>query len=74
MGWTALTYWIAWALSHSVCWQQIRFLLGVVTLNYYVPGVIVKPHWQILISLILATIAGLIFRNLVANEGGGRAL
>ena len=74
MGWTALIYWIAWASSHSVCRQQIRFLLGVVTLNYYVPGVKVKPHWQILISLILATITGLIFRNLAANEGGGRAL
>ncbi|MDB4420369.1 cation:dicarboxylase symporter family transporter, partial [Akkermansiaceae bacterium] len=31
----------------------------------------VKPHWQILISLILATITGLIFRNLAANGGGG---
>ena len=29
----------------------------------------VKPHWQILSSLILATITGLIFRNLVANGG-----
>ncbi|HCQ80484.1 MAG TPA: dicarboxylate/amino acid:cation symporter, partial [Verrucomicrobiales bacterium] len=29
----------------------------------------VKPHWQILSSLILATITGLIFRNLAANGG-----
>ena len=30
----------------------------------------IKPHWQILVSLILATITGLIFRNVAANGGG----
>lgn len=56
---------------YRVCRQQILFLLGVVTWKFYPPRVKVKPHWQILISLILATIIGLIFRNLAANGGGG---
>lgn len=32
----------------------------------------IKPHWQILLSLALATLTGLLFRNLATDAGGAR--
>ncbi|MFT6865153.1 MAG: proton glutamate symport protein [Akkermansiaceae bacterium] len=32
----------------------------------------IKPHWQILLSLALATVTGLLFRNLASDPGGSR--
>jgi len=47
----------------------MRFLLGVIRWKSYFVPVKLKPHWQIILSLVLATLMGWLFRGFSTEPG-----